>query len=238
VTQDSFTYQGSELEVFSKARNWKHYIRQVLSPYLGQQVLEVGAGNGATTAALCDGSQSRWLCLEPDAGLTAILKQKLADGVLPSCCEPRVGTLDQLSQAETLDTVLYIDVLEHIENDRSEVCRVVDLLAPGGHLIVLAPAHAWLYSEFDRAIGHYRRYTRPTLLDLSPPGLQPVFARYLDSAGLLASLANRILLREANPTDAQILVWDRLLVPISRILDKILLFSVGKSVVVIWRKST
>jgi hypothetical protein len=230
-----FTYPGSELEVFAKAHNWKRYIRRMVGPYLGQQVLEVGAGNGATTAVLCDGSQSRWLCLEPDEQLAAMLARKLWTGELPSCCESRLGMLGDLSEAELFDTALYIDVLEHIEDAAIEVARVGEHLVCGGHLVVLAPAHQWLYSPFDAAIGHYRRYTRRALLELTSARLRPVLARYMDAAGLVASLSNRLLLRAANPTAAQIRFWDQLLVPISRVMDPLLCFRMGKSVIVVWR---
>ena len=68
--------------------------------------------------------------------------------------------------------MLYIDVLEHIEHDLDELARAASHLAPGGHLVVLAPAHQALFSDFDRAIGHYRRYNRAGLQKLAPAGLR------------------------------------------------------------------
>jgi protein-L-isoaspartate O-methyltransferase len=60
------TYVGTELELFCDANNWKAYFRDLLAPYPGGDVLEVGAGVGATTRVLCDGLQTSWLALEPD----------------------------------------------------------------------------------------------------------------------------------------------------------------------------
>ena len=176
----------------------------------------------------------RWVALEPDESLASHARESL--GVAAAPIEVRHCTSGQLSAAETFDAILYIDVLEHIEDDAGEIARTFHHLAPGGHLIVLAPAHQVLYSAFDAAIGHFRRYSRGMLEGIAPPGATLVLARYLDSAGLLASGANRLLLRQNTPTPQQIRTWDRVLVPVSRVLDRLLGFRAGKSILAIWRK--
>lgn len=231
-------YVGNELSLFSAAVNWKSYLKRQISPYLGLDVLEVGAGIGGTTKLLCDGEGGRWVCLEPDHELADVLVNDRESGELPARCEVVVGTADSARGFAPFDTILYIDVLEHIDDDAAEVLKAAELLAPGGHLVVLSPAHQWLFTPFDKAIGHYRRYTRRSLLALTAPNLEVVRARYLDAAGLLASLGNRVLLKQSMPTPRQIAVWDRGLVPVSRFLDPVLGFGVGKSVLGIWRKRT
>jgi hypothetical protein len=109
-------------------------------------------------------------------------------------------------------------------------------LRPGGHLIVLAPAHGWLFSRFDRSIGHFRRYSARQLGELTPAGLGLVRSHYLDSVGLLASAANRLALRQSLPTARQIRFWDRVLVPLSRVIDPITWHRVGKSVLCVWTR--
>src|SRR5262249_30583866 len=132
--------------------------------------------------------------------------------------------------------ILYLDVLEHIVDDRGELARAARRLAPNGRLVVLAPAHPWLYTPFDRAIGHHRRYTRASLRALAPDGVRELLLRYLDAAGLAASLGNRLVLRSAQPTSRQIRTWDRWLVPCSRWLDRATFGRIGKSVLGVWRK--
>ncbi len=231
-----FRYEGSELDLFADAVRWKRYYAQSLTPFLGPAVLEVGAGLGGTTQILCRGSQRRWVCLEPDASLAARLDERVRSGALPACCESRVGTLAGLPAGERFDTLLYIDVLEHIEDDRDELARAVGRLNPGGHVVVLAPAHAWLWSPFDVAVGHCRRYTRASLVALSPAGTRVARTRYLDAVGLLASLGNRLVLRSAMPTAAQIRAWDRWMVPLSRVVDPIFGYAIGKTVIVAWQR--
>jgi hypothetical protein len=109
-------------------------------------------------------------------------------------------------------------------------------LKPGGRLIVLSPAHAWLYTPFDKAIGHYRRYTKASLLAVAPAELATEKLIYLDSVGLLASLGNRLLLKSRMPTEAQIKTWDSWLIPCSRRLDPLFRYSIGKTIVGVWRR--
>jgi len=231
-----FQYEGSELDLFADAARWKRYYARALEPYIGASVLEVGAGIGGTTPMLCHASVRRWVCLEPDASLAARIEAKIRNGALPDCCVLRVGSLADVREGERFDTILYIDVLEHIERDREETARAASLLNPGGYLVVLAPAHVWLWSPFDAAVGHCRRYTRASLLALAPPGLRTVRAAYLDAVGLVASLGNRLVLRSAVPTRAQIGVWDRWMVPLSRWVDPLLGYAVGKTIVVAWQR--
>jgi SAM-dependent methyltransferase len=232
-----FSYAGSELDLFSKATNWKGYFRDQVAAYLGEDVLEVGAGLGGTTRVLCRGSERRWVCLEPDAMLASRLEGEIRSGSLPGCCEARVGTIEGLDAGKTFDTILYMDVLEHIEDDRGEVARAARHLRPGGHLIALSPAHQWLFTPFDAAIGHYRRYSRRGFGALASGDLEEVRLIYLDSIGLFASLANKLVLRSAMPRPSQIAFWDRVLVRMSKVVDPVLGHSAGKSVLAVWRKA-
>ena len=126
--------------------------------------------------------------------------------------------------------------MEHIEADKIEMQKAAARLNEGGHIIILSPAFPTLYSPFDKAIGHFRRYTRKTMSGLSPGGLRIVHNRYYDSAGFFASLMNKLFFRQHYPTLKQVLFWDRWMVPVSTVLDKILLHSFGKSIVTVWEK--
>jgi 2-polyprenyl-3-methyl-5-hydroxy-6-metoxy-1,4-benzoquinol methylase len=232
----SCAYPGGELEVFAKAVNWRAYWGAQLRPYLGRRVLEVGAGLGSVTLTARPDEVDRWTALEPDRDMAERLSAKVRGGALAAICDVRTGTTAALGEDERFDTILYVDVLEHIAEDRAELALASRHLESGGHLVVLAPAHRALYTAFDAAIGHHRRYSRAALLALTPRLTTPVRSRYLDSVGMLASLGNRLLLRSSNPTLAQILIWDRFMVRPSRLIDPVLGFRVGKSVLVVWRK--
>lgn len=229
-------YIGGELELFQHAVGWKKYFSRMVRPYIRGRVLEVGAGIGGTTAALRTGRVDYWICLEPDETLAEELRRRIAGDSALSGCSVRTERIDQLPEEESFDTILYIDVLEHIEDDQGELEQAMSRLAPGGSLIVLSPAHQWLYSEFDREIGHFRRYTRRTLLRAAPRGAALSRSIYLDSVGMLASAANRLLLSQSLPNPRQVLFWDRVMVPASRLLDPLLRYTIGKSVIAVWTK--
>lgn len=229
-------YIGQELTIFAHARNWKHYFGSVIRPYFGKRVVEVGAGLGATTAALCDGTQQEWICLEPDAALRAEIDRLIAAKQLPACCQTQSGFVSDLPQAFDADTFLYIDVLEHIEEDRRELQDASSRLASGGRLIVLSPAFNYLYSPFDKAIGHFRRYDKKSFRALTPPGCRLERLVYLDSVGTATSLVNRMLLSQSVPTINQIKFWDRWIIPIARVLDPLIGYSIGRSIVGVWTK--
>lgn len=233
---ESLDYIGDELELFEHARNWKSYFASRLKPFIRGDVAEVGAGLGGTTAILCSGDETSWLCLEPDTSMTARIRTKISDGALPANVEARAGTLASVEAGAHFDTIFYIDVLEHIEADAEEVALAVDRLKPGGKLIVLSPAHQALFTPFDARIGHFRRYSKSSLRALTPDRAQLEHLFYLDSVGLLASTANKLFLKQAEPRKSQILFWDRAMVPVSRILDPVLMRSLGKTVIAVWAK--
>ena len=234
MNASAYAYIGGELELFEGATNWKRYLASQVKPFLGARVAEVAAGIGANTPLLCSHA-AEWLCLEPDPLLAACIERRRARGDLCPQCRIVSAKLADLPSQANFDTILYIDVIEHIEDDRAEVAEAAARLRHRGYLVILSPAHQWLFTPFDAAIGHYRRYTRETLADLNPPGLRPLLFKYLDSVGMLASAANRFFLRTAHPTRAQVQFWDRLMVPISRWTDPLTDFSVGKSNLVVWQ---
>lgn len=232
----SYQYVGSELELFSAATNWKAYLATLLRPLAVGRVLEVGAGIGSNIPYLHNGLVRGWTCLEPDGSLARCIEERLARRELPANCSVVTGTIASIDADALFDAILYLDVLEHIAEDREELEKAASRLAEGGSLIVLAPAHRFLFSPFDRAIGHHRRYSVAGLQALAPPQCRLVFCRMLDSVGFFASLANRLLLRSTAPSPAQIAFWDKTLVPVSCRLDRCLGYRFGKSVVVLWSK--
>jgi SAM-dependent methyltransferase len=231
-----FKYVGSELDLFAAMWNWKAYWSRQIKPFLRGDILEVGAGIGSNTRFLDPGGAGRWVCLEPDPELSGRLVKNFGGTEPRRSYETVCGTLESLA-GQQFDTIIYIDVLEHIDNDREELNKAASHLRPDGHLIILSPAHQRLFSPFDAAIGHFRRYDRPMLRTISPDSLRLERMRYLDCAGVILSAANMLLLRQSMPTAAQLQFWDRWIVPISRILDKLFLYSVGKTIIAVWRRT-
>jgi SAM-dependent methyltransferase len=228
-------YIGRELDLFSLATNWKHYVKSEIHKYLLGDILEIGAGIGGTTAALHDDRSQRWVCLEPDLDNARRLRKMVGERWDHKGTHVIAASLHALHTRPLFDCVLYIDVLEHIRDDRVQIKAAANLVRQGGHIIILSPAHQWLFSQFDKSIGHVRRYTKKNLRSLMPSGWIEIKMRYLDSVGVLLSLGNVLLLRQAMPSSRQIATWDRFCIPLSRIMDSLLMGNCGKSVLAVWR---
>src|SRR5262245_16063399 len=128
MISDSMPYVGTELELFAGAVRWKAYFARAIRRWIRGDVLEVGAGIGANTLVLHHEQVRSWHALEPDAALAADLERALAH--LPAC-RVTVGTTASAALGR-YDTVIYIDVLEHIADDRAELARAAALLKPSG----------------------------------------------------------------------------------------------------------
>src|SRR5262249_37332918 len=156
----------------------------------------------------------------PDPRFAAHLANRISVGALPACCQARCGVLADFGPDERADTILYIDVLEHIERDEAEMHVAAALLNTGGRIVVLAPAFNSLCSRFDQALGHFSISTNADNDRLPVPHLTLERTFYLDSVGVFASLANRLVLRAAAPTASEIQLWDWAIVPVSVCVDK------------------
>ena len=237
MTLDTTDALASQLEVFRHAANWKRTLARHITPHLGAKVLEVGAGIGGTTLWLCGYGVREWRCLEPDPALHSMLRANQEAGLLPACCFAELGDIQSIPSERTFDAILYVDVLEHIQDDAAQLRHAASRLNPGGRLIVMSPAHQFLFSEFDRAIGHVRRYDLDAFRAVLPEELTTIKLHYLDSVGFLASLANRLLLRQAMPGLQQILLWDRVMVRLSGLLDPLLGYRAGKSLFYVGKRT-
>lgn len=230
------TYQGKELELFENARNWKEYFKSFFTRYILGDVLEIGSGICGTTKVLYTGKEKTWTCLEPDPELAQKSNSLIIDGKVPYNCKVIAGTLEDIPVSNTYDIILIIDVLEHVEKDELLIQNAIQHLRPKGKLVVLVPAYQWLFSPFDKAIGHLRRYNKKMIKKVIPNSITQITLLYLDSIGLFASLANKVLLKQAHPGKKQIHIWDTCIVGISKIIDPLLGYSVGRSLLGIWEK--
>jgi 2-polyprenyl-3-methyl-5-hydroxy-6-metoxy-1,4-benzoquinol methylase len=199
-------------------------------------VIDVGAGIGSTAKVLNFKKFKRWVELEPDQTHVKKIRQDQIRGLIPEYYEVRCGMLRDIAQKEVFDTILYIDVLEHIESDSEELLLAERYLSTKGNIIILAPAHPFLFTIFDQRVGHFRRYNKKTMESISPPNLKVINLRYLDSIGMIASFLNKSFLRSDSPKPSHIKLWDRILVRTSRKFDKILSYNLGKSIVCVLQK--
>jgi SAM-dependent methyltransferase len=138
--------------------------------------------------------------------------------------------------AQGFDSILYINVLEHVDDDRAELANAWQALKPGGHLLVFVPALQWLFSDFDTQVGHLRRYGRAALkAEAQAAGFAIVKARYFDMAGVLPWYINFVLLRRPMGSGS-VSLYDKVVVPASRFLESLLPPPIGKNILMVARK--
>lgn len=231
----NYSYSGQELDLFRQVKNWKSYFKSLIVPYLGENVLEVGAGKGGTTEMFIDPSFKHWVSIEPDKVLFEELCQNKALFAYGNFQADQF-TIDELPENSLFNIILYIDVLEHIEKDSEEISKATKHLLPGGRLIVLSPAYQFFFTPFDEAVGHFRRYNKESLHQCIPDSLQCIDVKYIDSVGCLLSLGNKLLLKKSIPTTKQLAFWDQHIIPVSRKVDKLIHYKVGKTILGIWQK--
>ena len=234
--QQQGEYFGRDLEAMSFAVNYHRWILDEFREFIGRTVVEVGAGTGNFTSLLQTTEPALHFALEPAANVFARLAERFAG--VPNVRALR-GTLADLSGeiAGGADTVLYVNVLEHIEDDRRELQRARETLRPGGHLCVFVPALPWLYGTADAAFGHHRRYTRGGLAGLvTAAGFRIVKLRHFDIAGILPWFVLFRVLKRPCFTAGQAKWYDRLAVPVLRRMELAVAPPAGKNLLLVARR--
>jgi SAM-dependent methyltransferase len=205
------------LERNANASNYLQWIEDLCMPFLGSRCLEIGAGRGDLTARFARGRERYVATDVSDYSLDA-LRSTLPEG---SAVEVReLDAVDYEPGDERFDSIVMINVLEHIEDDRATLERLRTALDPGGRLILYVPAFQFLYSRFDREIGHYRRYRRAGLEQLlDETGFERLDSRYVNSIGALGWFVYCRLLRRSSSDDLTVGSCDRYVVPAARVYE-------------------
>jgi SAM-dependent methyltransferase len=227
-----------DLERLGTADRFFRWTLEGFAPYLHGRVLEVGAGIGTITRHLVESDpELSIVALEPADNVYASLASYAA-------LNPRVSAHQQTLreylpvQDEPFDAVVYLNVLEHIEYDAEELRLAAAALRPGGALLVFGPALEWLYGELDYRAGHYRRYSVANLRELArAAGFEIVSLSYFDVLGVLPYLVAYRLLRRTAISGSTMWGYDRLLVPLSRLIQRVMPRPpLGKNVILVARK--
>lgn len=210
-----------ELSELSGARHFTRWIVDGFDRVLGRTVLEVGAGMGAIACEIAQRDPARAVtAIEPAGNVFGDLVERARS---VSNLDVRQVTSDAVTAAgERFDTVVYVNVLEHIHEDEAELRTAHDLLVPGGHLAVFVPAMPGLYGSLDYKSGHYRRYEADQLRGrLAGAGFVDVDVRYVDVLGVAPYWLMYRLFDVSDLGGVSAGGYDRVIVPISRTLQRI-----------------
>jgi 2-polyprenyl-3-methyl-5-hydroxy-6-metoxy-1,4-benzoquinol methylase len=201
--------QSQVLDDLSDAENYRTWQATLALPYLGDDPLEIGSGNGDFAALLADRGVSI-TASEADRDRLAGLRHRFAD-------DPRV-TVQELAVPITKTghhtAVVAFNVLEHIPDDVQALRTFAELVRPGGQVVLFVPAFEIAMSPFDRAVGHQRRYTRDGLRSvLTAAGLDVQKAHYVNAIGLPAWIVGMRLLKMTPKSGTGLSAWDRFVIP-------------------------
>jgi SAM-dependent methyltransferase len=210
-------------------RRYRAYQLELIAPHCGRSVLEVGAGLGDFAAQFDD--LDRLVVTDVDPGAVAAMARRFTDR--PEV-EARRLDLDDPATLEIgppVSTVVAINVLEHIEQDADALRRLSGLVEPGGRVVMFVPGYQQLYGEFDRVVGHVRRYTPDTLVDaFRRAGLRPDEVRPVNLLGGLAWWATVRRGGVGAPNPRLVRAYDRWLVPTTRFIERRVRPPFGQSV--------
>jgi 2-polyprenyl-3-methyl-5-hydroxy-6-metoxy-1,4-benzoquinol methylase len=207
-----------------------------LSRFMGDRVLEAGSGIGNLTELLTN--HQRVVGVDMDASYVARLRERHADPEKFAFYQTDLHDLDQLPELkqERLDTIICVNVLEHVRDDELVLQHFANLLENDGRAIILVPAHPWLYSEVDRKLGHYRRYVRTELSDkMTTAGFQLEQLFPFNRLGTLGWYVSGKLMRADTLSARQMRSYDSVL-PLAKLLERCTWLP-GLSLVAVGRKT-
>jgi SAM-dependent methyltransferase len=199
----------------ARAERYNGWMLQQLAPWLGQRVLEIGSGIGSFTRYLT--GRDLILATELNPRYLRILKNTFERHAQVEVMPLDLTDFDPAPlAARHLDTILCLNVLEHVADDRAALRRLHASLAPGGRLLLLVPAHEALYGAIDRAIDHHRRYERAGLVaKLEEAGFRVETTDFFNRLGVIGWYLNSVILRRTQVPGFQ-LHLQNLLVPLLR----------------------
>ena len=222
-------YNGFELEHFDSASNFREYQVSLILKYINGNFVEVGAGKGGLVPYYKKIPKSVTL-LEPEKKLFKILKKKFYSRKI------RIKNHIVNKLKSNYDTIIYYDVLEHIKKDLSEVRTASKKLKKNGYLIFNVPAYQSFFSEFDRSVGHYKRYNKKDFINIEKKtNLKIEKLVYYDSIGFLFLVLNKIFSLKQTNLKNKIFLWN-LLIPVSKLIDFLTFNMFGKSLLCVFRK--
>jgi glycosyltransferase involved in cell wall biosynthesis len=213
-------YGSQILGRLNRAPRFTKWMADVIRPYVGERVLEIGAGTGNLTLQLVprklywasDINPLYLTYLETISRNRPYLHIRYTDGQAG-------GTYPK---EQEFDTVICLNVIEHLENDLSTLENIREVLEQGGRAIILVPCGPWLLGTLDEVLGHQRRYTRGQLEELAHrAGFQVETVLEFNRVGVIAWWINGKVLRRRTFGLFQIKLLN-LLTPLFRVLDKVL----------------
>lgn len=214
---------------------YRRFQLDLISPYCGRSVLEVGAGLGEFAQGFT--GLDRLVVTDADPGAVELLAARFADR--PEVEARQLALGGEVALDKPVDSVIAINVLEHIEDDAEALRSLARLVVPGGSIVLWVPGYQQLYGEFDRRVGHVRRYTPSTVSDaVQRAGLQVEVAKPVNLLGGIAWWAAVRRGGSTSPNPKLVALYDRFVVPATRAIESRIRVPFGQTVLCVARVSS
>ena len=224
--------QSCTLESLTTAVRYHAWLTDLVFPYLGEHPLEIGSGLGDYAQTWIDSGAPSMTVSDRDPSRFALLQQRFGD-------DERIHVQDVdvfVPQQGDHSALVAMNVLEHIERDVEALRSAHQLLRPGGAVVTFVPAFEFAMSEFDRKVGHFRRYTVASLrAAYEHAGLDVERIHYVNAPGLFAWFVGMRLLRMTPQDGPTVRLWDRAVVPLARAVEERVRPPFGQSVFAVGR---
>ena len=240
MSNTKIEYVGKDLEAMDFAVNYHRWILEFIKPFLGKHLVEVGAGTGSFSELLLETNPETLSLIEPSAMVNELRKN---DAIKKSAADIKIFSTifaevaDRIKTEQSPDSVIYINVLEHIEDDRLELETVHRTLREKGCVFIFVPALPILFSEFDKQIGHFRRYRKSELIDkCRNAGFKLLVSNYFDISGIIPWLVKYRLLKSKTMESGAVQFYDKYVVPVAKPLENFIAPPIGKNLLVVAQK--
>lgn len=239
--KEKVVYVGKDLEAMNFAVNYHRWIFEEIRPHLGKNVIEVGAGIGSFSQMILESSPDMLSLVEPSALYDQLVENLSATNGNSTIVDTYHAIFAEVSsdiaaKAEP-DAIIYINVLEHIEDDLGELKLIYETLKPGGKCILFVPALQALYGNFDRKLGHFRRYHKGELENkCNAAGFKILRSTYFDFAGVVPWFVKYRLLRSEHLGGGAVGLYDQLVVPVFKKIESAVRVPIGKNILLIAEK--
>ena len=231
------SYASSDLEALLVLRRYRDWILDEFRPYLQGNAAEIGAGIGSYSEEILQSVATLDLVEPSSIGverLTAAFARNGRIKLIPSTAEQWLAD----SRPESYDSVVMINVLEHIADDESTLAGLRRVLRPDGHLLLFVPALMLLFSRLDTLLGHYRRYHLPALRKkVEAAGFVIRSARYFDVLGTAPWLVVNRMFGATEFSPGAAAFYDAVGVPLTRTLERVVTPPFGKNVLLIAQRN-
>jgi SAM-dependent methyltransferase len=239
----SISYAGKDLEAMAFAPNYHRWILEIFAPYMGSRLVEVGAGTGTFSGLILERRPESLTLVEPSREMFSILDGKVRGWHTSTRVAARndifTGVADEIRLGQKPDSIIYVNVLEHIEDDEGELRAVNRTLERGGRLFIFVPAMRWLYGSFDRKVDHFRRYMRPELEGkCRGAGFKVLKSIYFDFAGIAPWWVKYCLFKSDAMESGLVRVYDRFVVPVVKSVETVVAPPVGKNILLVAEKES